>query len=85
MVTKIADAAAAYAKNATGLGQGLGSVGGSPARDGGAPGAFTQMLDRSLEDAVKVGRDSDKASLQSLTGESPLNNIVLSTNNAELV
>jgi hypothetical protein len=35
MVTKIADAAAAYAKNATGLGQGLGSIGGSPARDGG--------------------------------------------------
>jgi flagellar hook-basal body complex protein FliE len=85
MVTKIADAAAAYAKNATGLGQGLGPVGGSPARDGGASGAFTEMLDRSLDNAVKVGRDSDKASLQSLTGESPLNNIVLSTTNAELV
>lgn len=85
MVTKIADAAAAYAKNATGLGQGLGSIGGSPARDGGATGAFGQMLDRSLEDAISVGRDSDKASLQSLTGQSPLNNIVLSATNAELV
>jgi flagellar hook-basal body complex protein FliE len=77
MVTKIADAAAAYVKTSVATGQGR-----AAARAGTG---FGDLLSRSLEGAVKVGRDSDQVGMQALTGQASLTNIVTATSNAEMV